>query len=291
MARAEATRRLGVPPAERHWVSGEALGSIALTPVTQMQLARGNELMGSVASVVAASETLGSTFRVSLWSAARVANRMQRIWRREPGRVISLSGSYRWYPPARITPGEATTDEQPEVLGWHRLRALKYTGDDLARPAPAAAHHLDWLAAPPGLKAFRVFPIRKVSDRWRVLPGLREPRSRLTMMVPQEVAVPDASQLLVLGYAEPWAPDSWRVVDAIVASDSDVLAHNLAWADHLRELHGENGVDAGEALELHRRLRETGLAPSRDAASQTAELTRRLRPGVRDFARWLRGIS
>ena len=290
-AKLETAKRLGVSPVERKWVSGEALGPINLTPVTQMQLSRGNELMGSVASVIVGSETLGCTFRVSLWSAARTANRLQRIWRRDPGRVVTLSGPYRWHPPGRITPGEATTDEQPETLGWHQLRSLKYTGDDLGRPAGAAAHHLDWFIQPPGMKTFRAFAIRRDAERWSVLPGLRKPSGALSVTVPHDFAPPHASQLLALGYAEPWAPDHWRVVDAVTASDHEVLGHNLAWADHLRELRDESAVSAAEAVTLHRRLREAGLAPSRDAAARTAELTRRLRPAVREFAGWLRGTS
>lgn len=289
-AKVEAATRLGVPLVARTWVSGDAVGPISLAPITGVELSRGNELMGSVASVTACSELLGTTLRVSLWSAARTANRAQRIWRRHPGRVLSLSGPYRWYPPARITPGEAVIEEQ-QMLGWHQLRCLKYTGDDLGRPARAAAHHLDWMTDPPGIRTFRVCAIRKTGSGWAVLPGMRERPPNVSVTVPRDVRPNDATQLLVLACAEPWAPDAWHTVAAVKATDNDVLAHNVTWADHVRELRGEDAVTADDIRALLRRLRAAGLRPSTDAAAEGAELSRRVSPRAREFAGWLRGTS
>jgi hypothetical protein len=290
-AKLDVATRLGVPPSARTWVSGESLGPLTLVPITEIALTRGNELMGSVASVIAGSETVGTTFRVSLWSAARTANRLQRVWRRDPARAVTLRGPYRWYPPSRITPGEAATEELPDSAPWNQMRFLKYTGDDLARSPRAATLHLDWLTPPPGIKAFRAFVARRDGAAWQVVPGLRDTNPGLSVAVPRDAAPRDCHQILALGYSEPWAPERWTVVDAVVATDDDVLAHNLAWADYVRELRGEGPVSTEEIGALTRRLREIGINPRRETAAAKAALERSLTARARELARWLRGVS
>ena len=196
---------------------------------------------------------------------ARTANRLVRVWRRDPSVVVSLKGPYRWHPPARVTPGEAWAHETGSTLAWEHVRCLKYTADDIARAPHAAACHVDWLTGPPGIKTFRTVALRADGGVWRALPGLREARGGTTFTVPPETLPADCTQLLALVCAEPWASTHWRAVAAVAASDDDVLAHSMAWLDHLRELAGEPAVSAEEMRSSEARLRATGLRPSVDS--------------------------
>jgi hypothetical protein len=227
---------------------------------------------------------------VTLWGSARAANRLLRLWRREPTAVASLSEHYRWYPPARITPGEARIESMADGRAWDRIRCIKYTGDDVGRPPHAGAVHLDWLSDPPGFKAFRTFAIRRVAHGWSVLPGLADAPKRVVVRVPETVASGSAQQL-VLAWAAPWTPHEWHVLDAIDASDDDILAHTIAWADHLRELRGAEVITGDEMRGLEECLRSHALAPSLDAAVQSAALRRDVSPAARTFAAWLRGVT
>jgi hypothetical protein len=290
-ARERAALELGHSLPGRGWISGEDLMPLELVPIGPLELRIGSDIIGSATHTIAVSETLGATTRVTLWGAALAANRLLRVWRREPESVVRLIGRYRWYPPARITPGEAQTDETGTRLPWHQARCLKYTGDDLGRAPHAAAFHLDWLTDPPGLKAFRAFAIRRDDATWRALPGLRTAPD-LDITLPDDPPAPDADQLLVLAWTQPWKPSGWRVVDAVPATDNDVLAHNISWADHIRELNDEPQVSGDEMRALRARAREAGMAHgSIEVAARQAQLTRRLSPRALSFARLLRGVS
>jgi hypothetical protein len=291
-ARAKAQGRLGIDPPREGWISGESLMPVDLVPITPLELSLGNQIMGSVTSAVAASETLGSTVRVTLWGAARAAGRLLRIWRREPNAVVTLAGRYRWHPPSRITPGEASTESTHGDLHWHELRCLKYTGDDIGRPPQAAQFHPDWFTAPPGIKAFRTFAIRW-DERWTVIPALLTTPPTVEVTVPAELLSDrDLTQMLVLAWTQPWEPMRWRALEAREATDDDVLAHNIVWADHMRELRGEGTIPGEEMRAMTRRLREVGLTnASIETALPGAQLTRRLSPRAVPFAAWLRGVT
>ena len=78
---------------------------------------------------------------------------------------------------------------------------------------------------------------------------------------------------------------------AIPAGDDDVLAHNIAWLDHLRELAGEPAVSADEIRASADRLVAAGLRPSVAGAALLSPLDRGLSPAARSFAGWLRGVT
>lgn len=289
-ARAFAAHHLGVP-GDSPWVSGAQLMPIDLVLITRPEMQVHSALIGSATTAVAACETIGTTVRVTLWGSARAANRLLRLWRRQPTAVASLSESYRWYPPARITPGEARIESTADGRRWDRIRCIKYTGDDLGRAPHAGAVHLDWLSTPQGFKAFRTFAIRRVVDGWSVLPGLTATPRRIVIRVPENVACSSAQQLLVLAWATPWTPHEWHVLDAVDASDDDVLAHGIAWADHLLEVRGAEVITGDEMRALEERLRSCALRPSIDVAVQSAALRRDLNPAAQTFAAWLRGVT
>jgi hypothetical protein len=114
---------------------------------------------------------------------------------------------------------------------------------------------------------------------------------KATFSMPKELDDAHVNQILVLAYTEPWTPDHWMIVDAKPASDDEVLAHNIAWADHLRELDGDPPVTGAEIRGLALRLREDGLAPSIDVAVTGTTLDRRVVAGARPFAAWMRGVA
>jgi hypothetical protein len=276
----------------RPWISGDGLMPLEVVAITPLELRLTTEVMGSVTSLVAASETVGATLRVTLWSAPRAANRMLRIWRGTPNEVVQLNGRYRWHLPARITPGEATVEHSGVQAEWHRIRCLKYTGDDIGRPPRAAAFHVDWLTHPPGIKAFRSLALRREDDEWRILPALLDSPSAVQVTASEHVVAPDAHQVLALAWAEPWEPRHWRVVDAVAADDDDVLAHHVAWADHLRELQGDGAITGDELRALQGSLRRAGVGrTSVERAVQIAPMTRRLSSRGRRLAAWLRGVT
>lgn len=291
-ARATTARAMGVELPSRGWVSGEHLTPLELSLITSLELRVDSVVMGSVSSAVAACDTLGITASVSLWGAPLAASHMLREWRARPTSVISVAGRFRWFPPARITPGEAMTEPIGQERSWREVRCLKYTADDLGRVPHAAAFHLDWLTPPPGIRAYRTFALQRQAGRWRVLPGLARTAPDVSVSVPSHIDDFDTDLLLVLASTEPWEPKRWRVADAAPATDDDVIAHSLGWADHLRELGGEDAITGAEMRALATRARESGVSnPSIDAAASAAVLTRRLDPRARSLARLIRGTT
>jgi hypothetical protein len=125
-----------------------------------------------------------------------------------------------------------------------------------------------------------------------VLPGLIPTASDISVAIPRHLADDDATQLLALGWTEPWDPTRWRVVDAMPATDTEVLAHAITWADHIRELGGEGVITGDEMRALEASARQAGLIQtSLEAAAGAAHLTRRLHPQARSFARLIRGVT
>lgn len=290
--RENALAKFGIAEDGQAWISGNDLVPIELVPITGLEMRVKDQFRSSVSTAIATSETLGSTQRVTLWGGAIAADKLLRQWRRDPHSVACLKGPYRWHPPGRVTPGEAAVDLPGRNLTWRDARCLKYTGDDLGRAPLAAAFHLDLLTEPHGIKAFRTFPIRLDNGIWRVVPGLNPSPPETTIEVPTQFAGNEGGQFLVLAWAQAWEPSRWRVIAAETAGDDDILAHNIAWADHIRELRGEGPVTGEEMRALERRLRKAGLASaSATSALEAAPLARRLSPHARPFASWLRGVT
>jgi hypothetical protein len=291
-ARETTARAMGVELSGRGWVSGEHLVPLALSLITSLELRIDTAITGSVSAAIAVCETLGTTLSVTLWGAPLAASRMLREWRARPTSLVSLAGRFRWYPPGRITPGEAMTEACGQELPWHQVRCLKYTADDLGRVPHAANFHLDWLTSPPGIRAYRTFAIQREGDRWRVFPGLARTATDISVSVPPDFDRQGADRLLVLASTEPWEPKRWTIAEARPATDDDVLAHSIAWADHVRELAGEGAITGDEMRALAAHARELGVAnASLDAAASAAALTRRLDPRAISLARLTRGTT
>ena len=125
-----------------------------------------------------------------------------------------------------------------------------------------------------------------------MLPGLLPTTGDVSVTVPAGLDQAAVDRLLVIASAEPWEPKRWRVADAMPATEDDVLAHSIAWADHLRELAGEDAITGHEMGALAVRARESGLTEiSLESAAAAAQLTRRLHPRAVPLAQLIRGTT
>ncbi len=79
-ARGDALAKCGLERQTPGWVSGDRLGELELVPLTPLELQIAGELMGSITTSVAVSETRGTTVRLALWGSAQTANRALRLW-------------------------------------------------------------------------------------------------------------------------------------------------------------------------------------------------------------------
>jgi hypothetical protein len=288
-SRDAAVRRLLVDGAQGRSVSGRALMPIDVVPIAPLQLTDAGPLAGSATVGVVASETLAATLRITLWGSGRTANWLERTWRKDATAAVQLSGTYRWHPPERITAGGAEA-ELLESCEWHRIRCLKFTGDDIGREPKAASCHIDWSNAPLGVKAYRSFAVY-YDERWRVAPGLREAPADIEVVMADELT-PRCGLGLVLAWAQPWEPTRWRVIASRDASGNDVLAHSISWADHVRELRGEPPVTGEEMRALATSARGSGINDvAVEHAARGAAVVRRVDPGARAYAAWLRGVE
>jgi hypothetical protein len=289
-ARIAAVEALGAGPMKSEWIPGENLFSLDLSPVTPLNLHLGNELMGSVTTGVVVSETVGTTFRAALWTSARAANAMARIWTRDPAANVRLSGAFRWYPPARITPGEAMVERLNQPGGWEQIRCLKYAGDDIGRSPLAPTFHIDWSSEPFAIKSYRVVCLQRVDRGWKVVGGLRTDPAQVHVEFAE--SKPDSDLALALVWTTPWAPQTWRVADSRSIEPNHAVAHLITWADHLRELRAEGPPSGVELKALERTLTNAGIAgASLTTGLELATLDRRLDPSATAWARRLRGVS
>ncbi len=290
-SRSNAVSRLGLDAGHPGSFSGEKLMPVLLTPIIPLQLRIRGDILGSVTSAVAANETAASTVLVTLWGAAHGAEQVIRIWRENPQAMVELSGDYRWHPPSRITPGRSNLKVVAQDIPWWEMRCLKYTGDDVAREPRAGSFHLDWLMKPYGVKAFRTLVITRKSGRWFALPALAKTAPKLDFDLPSEALKVKTDHLLVLAWAQPWNPRKWHVVKWREATADEVLAHNIAWADHIRELEELDQPTGEQIRELQGRLATWGVLAEASAAARLAPLVRRVDPKARNYAAWLRGVE
>ena len=263
-------------------ISGRTLDTIELLPLLAPEVSLLRFPFGEIAETLAVSEQLGGLTSFDMWLRGPVANAAYNVLREDRG--LRLTGDYRWTPPARLTPGEATLAPSSATSGWQTMRCLKAVADDITRPAHALEFVLDYRMGPPGLKYFRVVCAAGRDDGWEVLPALAEPR-RLDIATSEggpHVEVGGVSELLI--YCEPWSR-VWTIVATAPVTSEDVVAHAISWADFRRELDGAE-IDAAMVTGIRESLRSSGLRPQ---GLGEPNLTRSLIPVARDILRWLHG--
>src|SRR5207247_1027471 len=171
--------------------------------------------LGEVAEALTVSEELGGLVNTVMWLKGPVANAAYNLLRTNTG--LQLRGDYRWTPPAGITPGEALLEASDSAITWQRARCLKAVADDLFRPPHALEYVLDYRLGPPGIKYFRCVCVANDDKKWRVLPGLTEPKGlELAEALPEvrrTLAGAELATLLI--YREPWS-NGWTIVNGAV---------------------------------------------------------------------------
>jgi len=267
-------------------VSGRALGTIKVHPIMQPEISVLGFPLGEVAEALTVSEELGGLVNAVMWLKGPVANAAYNLLRANTG--LELSGDYRWTPPAGLTPGEALLEARDSPITWQRARCLKAVADDLLRPPHALEYVPDYRLGPPGIKYFRCVCVANDDTKWRVLPGLTEPRRLEVAEALPEVrrTLAGAAFAALLIYREPWS-SGWTIVDGAVIDERDVFAHAITWADFQRELDG-SPIDGTIIGGIRESLRANGLRPTEFAE---ANLTRSLLPVPRDVIRRLRRLS
>jgi hypothetical protein len=280
-------------PYDGNFARGAAVGDIHLAPLAPLKERVESELLGEVASTIAVSEELAGLVDVTLWSRGRAANRLLNIWLRQVSEV-SMTGSYRWYPPRRITPGTAEIEERGVArVPWDR-RCLRYVAEEFLAAPPAVEYRWDTAHGSLDLRAFRVTVLHAASGEWMILPGEDERISQAFRVAsaPDRIPRVDGEPILALAMLarDPWV-DEWSIV-AHEPIDADVaLGHLLTWADHRRELLGLPSPPASEVTEMQRILASLGFMSTREGGIAAANLVRTVLPTVRRLAAWTRGFA
>jgi hypothetical protein len=278
---------------EGPFVRGSEIGVIALTPLAPLQERMGSELMGEVASTIGISEQLGGLVDITLWGKARAANRLRNAWL-AGAQSVSLTGSFRWFAPRRLTPGAADVAELEETLDVLDARCLKFAGDDFLSAPPAATYRWDTAHGPPDFRTFRVAALYKDADSWTLVP--RDSERATTPMVVADAGSGVLSQLapaslaLAMLVRTPWE-SAWVPTVAKRADPETILAHLITWADHRRELELAPPPEYRELAQLRRALLALGHVADEDVAFSRANLRRRVAPSVQPLVRWIRGIG
>src|SRR3954469_9314408 len=80
VGKGRASETLPSSPAAQ-WCDGSLLGPVTLFPITPLHEPAAGGGAGPRSSLVAASDTSGCLFSVTLWRRGRSANRLARLWR------------------------------------------------------------------------------------------------------------------------------------------------------------------------------------------------------------------
>jgi hypothetical protein len=282
--------RAGLAGAADGHVRGAELGPIEMTPLASTVTAIPNEVWGAVSHVPMICEELAHVVDLTLWLNAHGANEVDRLLTVEQEPAVRLAGAYRWYPPHRVTPGEAWGVRASTDRSWQLARCLKATADDLASPPHPLEYTLDFRLGPPGLKAFRTFIGRYEGERLEVLPG-REARTlsiALEFSGESVLSFRRGELIMVLGFREPWNA-IWTAAAATAVDETMALAHAITWADFRLEVEGSPPCTGADTLELMEALRGVGVSlASAEEALVRAPLVRRGLPAPLAVARWLR---
>lgn len=276
--------RMNVKPRADGAISGNDVGVIECRAMLPPQVRFLGFPLGEVAETPVLSEQLGGLLNFVMWLKGPIANSAFNSLRTSVG--LSLIGDYRWFPVARLTPGEAVLETSADEGQWQTSRCLKSVADDINRPPHALEYLLDYRLGPPGLKFFRSICVRRNGSELQILPSVELAKKfEYLTVVPEALNVlrtSDFSMLLV--YREPWSTD-WTIVRASVIEPEAAVAHSLAWADFQRELYGLDR-DPSLPTAVARSLRSAGVSSTRNAEQ---DLTRRLLPVTREIMRSIRG--
>lgn len=275
----------GIPRRADGSISGEYMAPIRVHPMRPPEVSLLHFPLGEVADTIALSEELGGFQNVTMWLKGPVANKAFNLLRTSG---LQLSGSFRWFPTARLTPGEAELESSDEDVRWKTARCLKAVSDDIARPPHAAEYMLDYRMGPPGLKYFRSVCVFKSPTGLRILPGLAAAKElECSTVLPRASSVLKTTELaILLIYREPWSED-WTVVKAARIAPEDVVTHSTTWADFQKELDGSS-LDAPLVAGISTAIRAAGLRPS---TAGNPNLARSLLPLARSLIRAVRTSS
>jgi hypothetical protein len=273
------------------WASGNDLGTVELTLLAELRGSVPTDRWGPVEHAPALSEELGAVLDLTLWTSARSANRAHVLAADGKGAALELTGGYRWFPPGRLTPGDARVDDTgKEATRWRHARFLKATADDIGRAPHPLEYILDYRVGPPALKAFRVFAARRRSDAgFEVISGLVTPARRVDLQMASPLAEPNVGACtLVFAYREPWDA-VWHAIDVAAITPAECLAHALSWADFETELTGSGRLTATDGKAIRDGLVAVGLDPPPVShVFDMGDFERHLLPAARALTRWLR---
>ena len=280
-------------PHEGQFVRGESIGPLHLTPLAPLRERVESELLGEVASTIAASEELAGVVNVTLWGNARPANRLRNVWLRRRTSV-RLSGSYRWFAPRRLTPGTASVDELTASPDVWVFRCLRFVGEEFLASPTAITYRWDTAYGPPDFRTFRVTVLNRRGERWSILPAIDDVGSGAVALswASRDDHAAAHQERFVLGFLvrEPWS-DIWTVVKQRPADAGAILGHLITWADHRRELLGMSSPTAAEIGAMQRQLSNRGIATSLEEGMRRANLRRSVAPSVMPLASWTRGLA
>lgn len=278
--------REGLRTTARGWVDGTEVGPAALIPLAPIRGSVPHELWGPVEHLPAFAEALGSVFDLTLWTTAASANRAHVLLSSSLS-AISLEGTYRWFAPSRLTPGESSVHAVETDRTWSTARFLKATADDASRAPHALEYVLDYRLGGPGLKAFRTLAVQARAGRFFVLPGLDAPAREVALRGDALRAVREGETAIVFAYLEPWSSE-WVVIDVAPTDAAGCLTHLMAWADFKAELEGRPALEAADLSLMRGSLLAAGLEPP-EAFEVVGDVPpRELTRPARALVRWLR---
>jgi hypothetical protein len=203
---------------------------------------------------------------------------------------VSLSGSYRWFAPSRLTPGEAAVAAVDTQGDWRTARFLKATADDVSRAPHALEYVLDYRLGRPGLKVFRSMVVRAGESGFLILPGIDAPARPLAFAEPIDsrlTSLNDGEIAIVFAYVEPWSR-KWVVIDVRRTDAAGCLAHVVTWADFQAELGDRPALTQSDFSTLHAGLVRAGLDPPPPHEVIEQVPARELARPARALVRWLR---
>ena len=281
--------REGLTTAKGGWVNGVEIGPVVLCPLAPLQGSVPNDLWGPVEHLPALSESLGAVVDLTLWTSAAAANRAHVLLSASPT-PVALSGSYRWFAPSRVTPGEAEVEAAESATHWRKSRFLKATADDVSRPPHALEYILDYRLGEPGLKVFRVLCVRVEDGEISILPGLDAPGRLMRFAQPTDrrlAKLGDGDVAFVLAYVEPWSSE-WVVVEVEATDPAGCFNHLVTWADFQAELRDKPALALPDLNALRAALLGAGLDPPQAHEVVPALPRRALKRRARALVRWLR---
>ena len=281
--------REGLSTTKGGWVSGAEIGPVTLAPLAPLEGSVPNDLWGPVEHLPALAEALGGVVDLTLWTSAAAANRAH-VLLSGSTTPISLSGTYRWFAPSRLTPGEATVEAVDAQTDWRHVRFLKATADDASRAPHALEYVLDYRIGKPGLKAFRSLVVRAHEGRFLVLPGIDSPARPLTFAEPVDarlMSLNDGEVAMVFAYVEPWS-SKWVVIDVQPTDAAGCLAHVVIWADFQAEIRDRTALAPSDLGALRASLVGAGLDPPPPHEVIGQVPSRELTRPARALVRWLR---